>query len=412
MSHQHAEEQVTHGEAVEPQAIEVITAEEDRVAQTSVVPFNEEITRAKGHLNAIIEQLAADTQQLKQRLDSHQPQTDEHLAQIDALIGQVEAKLHTMQQHQQRLQTRGDTLAEGQQQLEGKQQILHTTQQQLEEKHHQLSAQMSDELTTIADTLQKLDQRITVLEPTPAKLQLLSEKLGRVDARLSEAGDRLNGRVDELERRSHLFDTYLKDLKRRNHRLEEKTQDLDFARKQQAGIIASRSRLFGAIAALLLIAIIATGYLFNTQQQLNEIQSAGIAAVNSEITTLDTTLNAQIASLNSTLNPEFNAASSAITIAVHDSDWVLAQRPEHLTIELYASRSKSEAFNHIREVQHLLIDPVSYVKTEYRGRDWYVVFYGNYATPAESQAIMNVLPPLLRRHQPRVRQFGWVQQQL
>ena len=391
MSHQHAEEQVTQGEAVEPQAIEVITAEDARVTQTSVVPFNEEITRAKSHLNAIIEQLAADTQQLKQRLDSHQPQTDEHLAQIDALIGQVEEKLQTMQQHQQ---------------------ILQTTQQQLEEKHHQLSAEMADELTTIADTLQKLDQRITVLEPTPAKLELLSEKLGKVDARLTEAGARLDGRVDELERRGHLFDTFIKDLKRRNHRLEEKTLDLDFARQQQAGIIASRSRLFGAIAALLLIAIVGIGYLFNTQQQLNETQSTDIAGVNSEITTLDTTLSAEIASLDATLNPEFDAASSAITIAVHDSDWVLAKKPEHLTIELYSSRSKSEAFNYIREVQHLLIDPVSYVKSSYRGREWFVVLYGNYATVGESQAIMGVLPSVLRKHQPKVRAFGWVQGQL
>jgi DNA repair exonuclease SbcCD ATPase subunit len=412
MSQQHGEEQVTQGEAVEPQAIEVITADEVSVTQTSVVPFNEEITRAKSHLNAIIDQLAVDTEQLKQRLDRHEPQTGEHLAQINALIGQVEEKLQKMQQHQQNLQNRGDTLAEGHQQLEGKQQILQTTQHQLEEKHHKLSSEMADELTTIADTLQKLNHRITVLEPTPAKLELLSEKLGKVDARLTEAGVRLDGRVNELERRGQLFDTFIKDLKRRNHRLEEKTQDLDFARKQQADIISTRSRLFGAIAALLVIAVVGLSYLLNTQQQNNTQQSADIATVNDEIATMDTALSAEITALDAQLNPEFDAASSAITIAVHDSDWVLAQKPEHLTIELYGSRSKSEAFNYIREVQHLLIDPVSYVKTEYRGRDWYVVFYGNYATAGESQAIMEVLPPVLRKHSLKVREFGWVQGQV
>lgn len=405
MSQQHAEEQVTHDEAAQAQSVEVTntvqSAEESTTEQNIVVPFNEEITRAKSHLNAIIEQLAVDSQQLKQRLDSHEPQTARHLSQIDRVIAQVKEKLQKMAQQQQSLQSQGDSLAEGQQQMAGKQQILQSTQQGLEEKHQQLSAEMSDEIATIADTLQKLDQRITVLEPTPAKLQLLSEKLTKVDTRLSEAGEKLDDRVDELERRSHLFDTYLKDLKRRNHRLEEKSQDLDFARKQQAATISQRSRLFAAIAALLLIAIIGIGYQLNGQQQLTAQQGAEIA-----------TVSADVAALDATLNPEFEAASSAITIPVHDSDWVLAQKPEHFTIELFGSRSKAEAFNYIRQVQHLLVDPVSYIKTEYRGRDWYVVFYGNYQSASESQAIIGVLPPVLRQHGVKVRPFAWLQQQV
>ncbi len=405
MSQQHAEEQVTHDEAAQPQSVEVSSTEQGAEAstteQTSVVPFNEEITRAKSHLNAIIEQLAADSQQLKQRLDNHEPQTAEQLSRIDSLIAQLEGKLQQLAQQQQSLQSQGNTLAEGQQQVEGKQQILQSTQQALEAKHQQLSAEVAEEVATIADTLQKLDQRITVLEPTPAKLQLLSEKLEKVDIRLTEAGEKLNGRVDELERRSHLFDTYLKDLKHRNHRLEEKSQNLDFARKQQAATISQRCRLFAAIAALLLIAIIGIGYQLNGQQQLTAQQGAEIA-----------TVSAEVAALDASLNPEFDAASSAITIPVYDSDWVLAQKPEHFTIELFGSRSKAEAFNYIRQLQHLLVDPVSYVKTEYRGRDWYVVFYGNYQSASESRAIIGVLPPVLRQHGVKVRPFAWLQQQV
>jgi len=196
---------------------------------------------------------------------------------------------------------------------------------------------------------------------------------------------------------------------KRRHRLSHS------ARKQQAGIISTRRRLFAAIAALLLIAVIGLGFFYgelqqlnseqqqlNTQQQqLNTVQSTDLASLSNDISTIE-----------QSLNPYFNATSSAITIAVHNSDWVLTQKPEHLTIELYGSHSKSEAFNFIRQVQPLLIDPVSYVKTEHRGRDWYVVLYGNYITAGESQAIISVLREVLRQHNPPVGQFGWVQQQL
>ena len=373
MSQQHAEEQVTQGE--EAQTIESTTAPATDATseQTSVLPFNEEITTAKNHLNLLLDQLSLDGKRIQQRLDSLEPrqldaeqQLSQQLTQLDALGRDVETKLQTLEQRQT-----------------------------------QLADENSEEVQRIFKTLGLVEQRVNLLEPTPAKLELLAEKLEQVDNRLEAANQQLEGRVEELERRTAKSDVYLQDLKHRNHRLKEKSQDLDFARKQQAGTISQRSRLFAAIAALLLIAIVGIGYQLNGQQQLTAQQSAEIA-----------TVNAEVAALDASLNPDFNAASSAITIPVHDSDWVLAQKPEHLTIELFGSRSKSEAFNYIRQMQHLLVDPVSYVKTEHRGRDWYVVFYGNYATAEESQAIMSVLPPVLRQHDPKVRPFGWVQQQL
>ena len=399
MSQQHAEEQVTHHEEVPQHPVEVITAEETTSDQNRVIPFNEEITRAKSHLNAIIEQMAEDTRQLQQRLDLREPQTAAQLSHINSLITQVEAKLQQLAQQQQTLQSRSDALADGQSQLEGKQQILQTTQQQLEAKHQQLTSEVAEEIRTIADTLKKLDQRITVLEPTPGKLQLLSEKLEKVEARLTEAGEKLTGRVDELERRGHLFDIYLKDLKRRNHRLEEKSQDLDYARKTMAATIERRSVIFGAIAAIFFITLISLGYLLNGQQHLNQQQSSTINAVGEQVAALDTAIN-----------PQFDVASSAITIPVYGSDWVLAQKPELFTIELFGSHTKAEVFNYIRQHQHLLIDPVSYIQTKYRGRDWYVVFYGNYQNAAEAQAIMGVLPPLLRKGNTQIHNLGWVQQ--
>lgn len=400
MSQQHAEEQVTHNEETQVESTELVAAEENTTKQTRVIPFNEEITRAKNHLNTIIEKLVEDAQQLKQRFDLNEPQVAAQLSHIDKLIAQVAEKLQQLAEQQLTLQKQGNTLAEGQQEMAGKQQILQSTQQQLETKHQQLSSEVAGEIANITELLGKLDARITVLEPTPAKLELLGEKLEKVDERLTEAGAKLDSRVAELERRGQLFDTYLKDLKRRNHRLEEKSLDLDYARKQMGTTIRRRTIGFSAIAALLLVAIVGVVYyLLDTQQELTLQQTVAID-----------TVDKQVAALDAAIHPQFDATSSAITIPVYDSDWVLAQKPEHFTIELFGSRSKAETFNYIRQNQHLLIDPVSYIKTEYRGRDWYVVFYGNYSNAPQAQAIMGVLPQVLRKGDTQIRSLGWVQQ--
>ncbi|OOZ38284.1 hypothetical protein BOW53_16070 [Solemya pervernicosa gill symbiont] len=367
-----------------------LIAHESTQSVSTVIPFNEEITTAKNRLHLLLERLSEDSVELRRRLDLLEPR-------------QVEAE-QALRQHLAELETLTETTR-----------AISSTLQTVEEGQGQLKEQTAAEFKELFLALEKIDHRVVALEPTPAKVRLLDEKLSRVDEQLNKSTEELFAQTNELGRRSDRNESYISDLKRRNYKLEEFTHHLSVASKRLGQSFSFRSRLFGAGLALVLLALLTLGYLFDQEHQLNELQQLHQASNQALIQTNREALTAQnenIKSIEQSINPSFDVNSSAITIAVHDSDWVLLQKPEQMTIELYGTRNKSEAFNYIRKVQSLLVEPVSYVKTELRGRDWYVVLYGIYATEVEGRAMMSVLPSVLRQQNPTVRQFGWIQQLL
>ena len=396
--------------------------------QGAVIPFDPTITAAKTHLERLIERIAEDTDALTDRMAGMEPRqqaVEQELAReaetVTALAEEVGRKLELMAADQERLAGEG-----------------------------------IDAFNRASDAIALLDERVAELEPTPEKLELVAAKLERVNERLTAWTAQLEERVDALddgqrsleERASRLeegaealggrLDDLAEDhrqVKGETGRLLRSTDVLTVLLERLEARFASRTRLgISALASLLLLvgAVALFGYdRLDTQrvavagklQGLERTSVERTAAVSQEVTQVSTDLAdsleglelrhqgvlEELVRLEEAMTPHYDPTSNAITVPMHDEDWLLKRDPAHYAVELLVAANKGELFNYVRHFQPHLDRPVAYTKVEQRGRDWYLLTYGDFPTAAEARAALGELPGEMLRYRPRVHLNGSLQ---
>lgn len=152
----------------------------------------------------------------------------------------------------------------------------------------------------------------------------------------------------------------------------------------------------------------------------NQAQSESVAVLVEEKTLpIEKPVNQQQADL---LKEEEKVAVSTVTekvvpvkpIQVEDAEknkdgfkhksWVIAQSSAGYSAQLLGSYSEETAVKFIKRAG--VLDPaLYYLKTLYKGRDWYVVFYGNFQTKIEAQEAVLVAPQIVKKQGPWLRRF-------
>ena len=106
------------------------------------------------------------------------------------------------------------------------------------------------------------------------------------------------------------------------------------------------------------------------------------------------------------------AAASAATpaasgVATRDPEWLLAQNPDHYTLQLIATQSEELMREYLDK--HRFREHVTYFGFDRDGKRWYAAVYGAYAGKSQAQAAVATLPGDVRRQPPWIRQFGGIQ---
>ena len=94
---------------------------------------------------------------------------------------------------------------------------------------------------------------------------------------------------------------------------------------------------------------------------------------------------------------------------LHDASWLQAQNPHHYVIQLVNVYRKQHLADFVaRHRGSLTIDQLSYFKTLHRGRDMYVLLYGNFPKFDQAMSEMEALPTVIQRNRPFLRSIQGV----
>lgn len=104
-----------------------------------------------------------------------------------------------------------------------------------------------------------------------------------------------------------------------------------------------------------------------------------------------------------------NASISNQTISIKpkgfkSKSWVMSQSSTNYSAQLIGSYSEETAIQFIDKAG--VIEPeLYYLKTLYKGRDWYVVFYGSFSTKKAAQDAVSTAPKVIQKQGPWLRRF-------
>jgi type IV pilus assembly protein PilF len=104
------------------------------------------------------------------------------------------------------------------------------------------------------------------------------------------------------------------------------------------------------------------------------------------------------------------AITASASKAFKRGDWVLAQDPEHYTVELLTSQNEL-AMPYFRD-HYQLSGEMAYFATRRGDATWYSLVLGSFANREQAEQAISRLPEVLRHGAARVRQFGYVQQRV
>ena len=84
--------------------------------------------------------------------------------------------------------------------------------------------------------------------------------------------------------------------------------------------------------------------------------------------------------------------------------WVVSQSSSNYSAQLLGSYNEDTAIKFIEQAGK--VDPdLFYLKTLYKGRDWYVVFYGSFASKKVAQNAISAAPKVVQKQGPWLRRF-------
>ncbi len=93
-----------------------------------------------------------------------------------------------------------------------------------------------------------------------------------------------------------------------------------------------------------------------------------------------------------------------------EKSWVFKKNPEHYTVQLISSGSKTDVVQFIDANKQL--KRLSYFHTIRNGKSWYVVVQSTYDSYSEANKMRKRLPEHIAKNSPWVRQYGSIQQEL
>lgn len=95
--------------------------------------------------------------------------------------------------------------------------------------------------------------------------------------------------------------------------------------------------------------------------------------------------------------------------AVHREKWLLSQKSSHYTIQILGVRNEKLLLNFINENLPAKHREIAYYQTSYKGKDWYPLLYGVYATEKDASIAIKKLPGEIRKASPWIRRMSSVQ---
>ncbi len=95
--------------------------------------------------------------------------------------------------------------------------------------------------------------------------------------------------------------------------------------------------------------------------------------------------------------------------SLHDASWLQAQNPSNYVVQLVNVYRKQDLADFVaRHQKSLTVDQLSYFKTLHRGRDMYVLLYGNFPRFNQAMSEMEALPAAIQRNRPFLRSIKGV----
>jgi DamX protein len=93
----------------------------------------------------------------------------------------------------------------------------------------------------------------------------------------------------------------------------------------------------------------------------------------------------------------------------HREEWLLSQKSSHYTIQIMGVRNEKWLLRFIHENLPEQHHEIAYYQTSYKGKDWYPLLYGVYATKEDASTAMKELPKEIKKASPWIRQMSAVQ---
>lgn len=90
-------------------------------------------------------------------------------------------------------------------------------------------------------------------------------------------------------------------------------------------------------------------------------------------------------------------------------EWLLSQKSSYYTIQIMGVRNEKYLLNFINEKLPAQHHEIAYYQTSYKGKDWYPLLYGVYATQKDAAIAMKKLPKEIKKASPWIRQMAAVQ---
>ena len=93
---------------------------------------------------------------------------------------------------------------------------------------------------------------------------------------------------------------------------------------------------------------------------------------------------------------------------IHREKWLLTQNSAYYTIQILGVRNEERLQNFVEENIRSKKHHIAYYQTRYKGKDWYPLLYGVYATKSEASSAMKELPPTVQKTSPWIRRMSSV----
>jgi len=368
------------------------------------------------------------------------------LKSFESFMGRVTQITDDLGQSIKRLTGRVDDSENRLDDLEPTSELLEYTSRELVTKVAELDAtdMALDDRVRQAEALQgQLDSRTTSLEE---EVQTLHSKTAAIDEDikalqrhsdlLEEAAEQQDNAIIGLASRLNYLEPKQQALQASHERLSQHTRRQDDQLVNLDGRLKNTSWVVGGVL-LALTGAAATGYWYSTStdqefnQQLTGIQNhmsdqaTTVAVSQAAIATISET-NAQLDSDNKNLSHQISQIEARIYATdedlsgapvdlneVNSMEWLNSQPASSYVIQLSGAYSKRAVADMIGKHNGAIeTNEFAWFKTVNKGRDWFVLLHGSYASFDDALTEMEALPESLLNGGAYIRTFGGVQKSL
>jgi len=98
--------------------------------------------------------------------------------------------------------------------------------------------------------------------------------------------------------------------------------------------------------------------------------------------------------------------------AVYREKWLLSQNSSFYTIQIMGVHDEGRLLRFIKSDLPATRTNLAYYQTSYKGKDWYPLLYGVFASPKEASSAMKKLPTHIQESSPWIRRLSSVQKAL